>query len=451
MRKFRVFATSFLLIAVIASVFPLVDSAWACDRRCYCLGVYHPGTVFYLGKDNITKGDWQNAVGSPIGVYGSYAHILPNPPKKRIEIPVGNFDIPVGGFSYTDYYWTQSQINGLPFNKTDPPYWDEYVSKWPNVTYQLTGSLYYDETIGFIQWPVFEWAWDDFNSSDIRAAHFKTFPPNVTRLTCWDDGSERDNVFPITSPGYFNITMGFPSGVFMLSLYVYDRENGQRDNQTIYITDLNGNILDFATMNGTEFDGGMYVQFIVCGSTTIVVHIKKSPTSINALLSGIFVDKLPCISRWRCCRTMGFWMTNLAKLLGYQRGFYQVRLSDMQNYISFARTRCPTVFGDLNTLQDAYNVFPHYSASMDSMLSKAKAQLLALLFNVASGRAYESDIVGFYLVLRLEDKYPLSPDYPFTVGEAIDNACANIASMSNLEFTKDVCETLNEGYYAKLL
>lgn len=452
MRRIRKLFVAFLLFTAMISTFAVIDTASACrKRRCpFC----KPGEIFYLGKDTVTKGDWQNATGSPIGVYGSYAHILPNAPVNRTEIPVGNFSVPVGGFSYTDYGWTPDHIRGLPFNRTDPPYWDEYASLEPKVSYTLTGTLYNMPSIGVIQYPTFEWAWDDFNSTDPRAAHFKTHVEGAggpgRRLTCWDDGSERG--FP--SDGYFNITLSFPDGDFMLSLYAYDQERAhgreQRDNQTIYVTDAYGKILDFAVMNGTEFDEGMYVQFIVCGPTTIIVQVKKSPKSVNAVLSGIFVDKVSCKYKCRWCRSICFWKINLAKLLGYRRGRARVSEDDMKRYILFASTRCPTVFGNLSSLEDAYQVFKQY---YNSMLSKAKAQFLALLFNVASRRADEYDIVAPYLLFRLRYKYPslgLS-DYPFTVGEVIDTSCSNIISQSDLKFTKDVCGSLNGWYYAIVL
>jgi hypothetical protein len=79
----------------------------------------------------------------------------------------------------------------------------------------------------------------------------------------------------------------------MLSLYAYNEEGAglYRDNQTIYVTNTSGAVLATGTMNGTEFYNGMYLNFVVCGPTTIVVQVKKSPASLNALLSGIFVDK----------------------------------------------------------------------------------------------------------------------------------------------------------------
>ncbi|MCJ7771036.1 hypothetical protein MUP37_05615 [Candidatus Bathyarchaeota archaeon] len=274
-------------VVSVCALIVLASMLLASSPLCFSLPI-----ATYLGKDIVTKGDWTHAVGSPLGTYGSYAHILPNPPVTETQVPVGNFSVPVGNFTYYDYNWIPSQIAGLPFNRTAPPYWDEYVSLSPPVTYFLTGNQVIIPEIGLVKYPVFEWAWDNFNSSDIRACVFKTNVPGAggpgTRLTCWDDGGERTS-----SPlkGYFNITMSFPAGQFMLSLYAYDKEGGSRDNQIIYITDTSGGILSTATMSGTDLDGGIYEQFVIYGPTTVVVQVSKSLTSLNALLSGIFVDK----------------------------------------------------------------------------------------------------------------------------------------------------------------
>jgi hypothetical protein len=270
---------------------PLSDIWWGSEVRSVP-NTISPGDVVYTGSDTTTKGDWQ-------GVYGRYAHIFPNPPVTGLEIPVGSFSTPVGGHTYDDYGWTYEQKAGLPYNRTDPTYWDEYASLNPKINYTLTGSLINMPGIGPIQYPVFEWGWDNFNSSDPRAIYFEMNVPGAggpgTRLTCWDDGAENHYA------NAFNVTMEFPAGCFMLSLYAYDKErasnSGKRDNQTIYVTNEYGTILAFATMNGTEFDEGMYVKFVVCGPTTIIVKVMKSPSSINALLSGIFVDNYTYVSQ----------------------------------------------------------------------------------------------------------------------------------------------------------
>jgi hypothetical protein len=436
-----------LLLAVTISAFAVIESASACNPPpppCPC----EPGTVHYLGKDTTTKGNWKDAIGSPIGVYGSYAHILPNPPAYHIETPVGNFSVPVGSFTYKTYNWTNNQISGLPLNKTDPPYWDEYLSLLPPVTYFLTGNQRYIEGIGWIQIPVFEWAWDNFNSSDIRACYF-TNESGVagpgTRLTCWDDGAE-STPFGSLSESHFNITMTFPEGAFMLSLYAYNEEGAglYRDNQTIYVTDTSGKILATGTMKGTEFYEGMYLNFVVCGPTTIVVQVKKSPASLNALLSGIFVDKISCKYVKRCERTIGFWKTNIGKLGICTWGHPQLTWAQVYGYIGDASEMCPAIFGYLgsltgnNRLRAAYQIFDY--GRNTPLIQKVKAQFLGFLMNIASGKFSEWDIIGLS-----------HPGYPFTIQQVMDLACQNILAGTNLSNTMTMLDTLNNGYTAIVL
>jgi hypothetical protein len=414
--------------------------------------------VFYYGTDNETQGDWTHAFGSPIGVYGSYAHILPNPLPMGLQIPVGPYEYPVGQYTYTSFGWTSTQIAGIPYGALNPPYLDEYVSQTPKINYTLTGTLYNMPGIGWIQYPVFEWTWENnFNSTDPRAALFQVCSDGGRRLTCWDDGGERG--FP--SNGYFNITLTFPEGCFMLSLYAYDEERTVRDNQMIYITSTNGTVLASGMMQGTDFDEGVYLNFLVDGPTTIIVQVQSSPQSTNALLSGIFVDKLKTTCKSRDTDDICYWKTTACYYGckcwcgcwygGWYGGWYGYRYTQTADqYLDFVSDRCPAVFGGLTSIKDACNILNAYRTST---LAAAKAQLLALLLNVASGKAFENDVVMPYLYSQLKNKYPsLSPtDYPLTVGQTIDMSCKNIASMTNLKFTADMCATLNNGYQATIL
>jgi hypothetical protein len=429
----RIILAVALVAVVCVSSFAAVNMVSGCDDEddhedCCCCCCCVPGTVFYLGKDTVTQGDWQNAVGSPIGVYGSYAHILPNPPVERIEVPVGSFSVPVGSYTWTDYGWTLYQIYGLPFNRTDPPYWDEYVSLEPKINYTLNGTLYNKPGIGLIQWPVFEWAWDEFNSSDPRAAHFKTTVEGSggpgTRLTCWDDGSERG--YP--SDGYINITLEFPKGMFMLSLYAYDMERWQRPNQTIYITNESGEILASAVMEGTEFDEGIYLQFLVCGPTTVIVQVMKGPESINALLSGIFVDK---VEKW-CGKTIGFWKTNIGKQIGKIRGKgIQVDIEIIRNALDNIHDKYGWSWIPYGPDQDieAWNLLNYKDPSTGKRCArdpkiKAEAQSLALLLTaeIFGGttdltlieiNGYGSDTISGWINQIVAEFNKASPDYVF--------------------------------------
>lgn len=68
--------------------------------------VYGPegSSVSFYGEDTITGGNWVNAVGSPVGTYGSYARILPNPD--------GNLQQARGSFSYPMDFSLGIQVRG---------------------------------------------------------------------------------------------------------------------------------------------------------------------------------------------------------------------------------------------------------------------------------------------------------------------------------------------------
>lgn len=235
------------------------------------------GTVRFIEKDNTTRGDWQ-------GAYGSYAHVFPGSPQRLLPIAVGNYTVPSSGQSFVQYGWKLNQIEGMRFWKSGPPYWDEYSSLSPYVNYTLSGTLYLHRGI-WIQYPVFEWEWESA-LADPRGIVFSG--SGNRRLTSWCDGSERG--FP--SRGYLNATLAFPSGVFLLSLYGYDMERVARSGQTVIVRSRSG-VWDSAAMRGVEFDEGVYVKFVVYGPTEVVVSVVKDSDSTNAVLSGIFVDRVP--------------------------------------------------------------------------------------------------------------------------------------------------------------
>jgi hypothetical protein len=235
--------------------------------------------IFYLGKANNTKGDW-------IEQYGNYAYILPDPPVSRVPCPIGNYTNQKEGFTLDSYGWTDKQIMALNYYRETPPYWDEFKSSNPRIEYEMSGTKIRKEVSGVVQYPVFEWAWDEgHDSKDPRSLHY---PSSLgKRLACWFDGSERG--FP--SEGYFNVSLTFPEGKYRLSLYAYDAERNARTGQWIKI--YNASHLNTATkMEGEEFDEGIYHKYLVLGPTKIKINIVKSPDSINAILSGIFIDKI---------------------------------------------------------------------------------------------------------------------------------------------------------------
>ena len=300
--------------------------------------------VTYFWEDTTTKGNWYpTAIGSPIGVYGTYAYILPYAPRLRMQVPIGNFSVPIGGYSGLPdppYNWTSNQISGLPFYLPNPPYYDEYVSKTPPVTYYINGTrYYYSPPEGYVQYPAFEWRWTDQHDppqgSDPREVYYPV--ANKWRFACWDDGGERSQ----PTHGYINFTLTFPQGTYLLSLYAYDYEkatsNGKRESQVYRIYDATGTTLlaGPVRISGKIFDEGVYEVFIVvapAGGRTIIVQVYNDAGhygsegesyghTLNVILSGIFVDKIKtCV----CGLTIGFWKTNAAKDLGLITGRPQV-------------------------------------------------------------------------------------------------------------------------------
>jgi hypothetical protein len=266
------------------------------------LGVAHAAynPVSWVHEDTITKGNWYpNAAGSPIGVYGSYAHILPNPPESETQVPIGNFSVPIGG--YTDlpnppYSWIASQIAGLPFWTPNPPYLDEYQSQSPQVTYFTNGTLF-DPIKAIIQYPTFEFAWELPQTSQGSDARRVFYPlADMWRLAAWDDGGERS--FP--THGYINFTLFFPQGLYLLSLYAYDFERTSRQSEQYLIYDRTGTqLLASKQISGTTFDEGVFETFNVTapiGGLKIIVQVYNDAghpdLTNNVVLSGIFVDKL---------------------------------------------------------------------------------------------------------------------------------------------------------------
>jgi len=239
------------------------------------------GSVYYLGKDLVTKGNWN-------GTYGSYAYVLPDAPRKAVPVPVGNYSMPTGSLTLRDYGWVDYQVQGLTYNRPDPPYWDVFKSEQPAIAYRLVGTLYRND-MGSIQYPVFEWAWGD--TSARKDARVLDWPDGSgKKATCWEDGSDRG--FPRN--GYFNIEMEFPSGTYLLSLYAYDYERKGRSVQEIVVKDNSNSSLTTSTttIGDKEFDEGIYLKFAIFGPSNVLIQVRRSSDSVNAILSGIFVDRI---------------------------------------------------------------------------------------------------------------------------------------------------------------
>lgn len=238
-----------------------------------------PCSVSWFHEDTVTKGNWYpTAEGSPIGVYGSYAYILPDPPSVRSEDGIGDFSAPVGFdlgdpstwslLSSSPWNWTTTQINGLVNYKDAPPYWDEYVpSPTPGdsdtwVTYEAHGTLY-----------------------DLGLE-----PPNTllnpddgtiyTRASCWFAGSG-------TSPSDIDFSLDLDAGSYLLSLYILDYDDkGREQDITVSVVGASD------TYSASNFQGGLYENFFIhlAAADSVDVNVVKTTVGSNAVVSGVFLS-----------------------------------------------------------------------------------------------------------------------------------------------------------------
>ena len=285
-----------------------VTITWTAGANAVVSGVFLSATsltptvpgvneIRFENEDATTKGNW-------MGTYGDLGYI-----KCAWNVPG----------TKTNYSWT------FAYDATGGLFATEGSYSADESQYAWTAKL---PLIEYVQYPVFEWAWEGWQSSqgaDPRRVYYPVGSGgNHWRLACWDDGGER--CLPLH--GYMNFPLFFPEGTYLLSLYAYDYERNQRTTQEYRIYDETMTPLtDPVQISGTAFDEGIYEIFMVVappGGLTIIVQVYNdaghpSPT-LNVLLSGIFVDKLEYV----CGLTIGFWKTNAAKDLGLIKGTPQV-------------------------------------------------------------------------------------------------------------------------------
>lgn len=217
-------------------------------------------SVEWLAEDTITQGDWYfDPEGSPIGVYGSYAYILPNPPVTKVEVVVGDFSVPIGGYSELPdppYNWTSSQIDGLAHHEPNPPYWDEYWSESPEVEYYVSGTEICLEPRGLV----------NTENDD-----------EMTRASVWWHPTEVEFDLDLTA------------GTYLLSFYLLDWAEAGR-TQDITVTHATDPTVT-GTGSASDFANGKYENFFVylTAAATLDVEIEKTGPS-NAVVSGVFLS-----------------------------------------------------------------------------------------------------------------------------------------------------------------
>jgi len=219
--------------------------------------------------DIATKGDWYfNPIGSPIGVYGGCAYILPNPPVNLVEIPIGQFSYPIG-FDVGDpstwsqlgdspYNWTSSQIGGLNWYKPDPNYWDEFYSiipGTPGFSYSVEGTK--------------------ICMDDPRALTDGT----NRKAACYFAGSS-------PAPSAIDVTLNLLAGSYQLSMYLIDWDTNSRAEVAAVSSDGAYDYIDVI-----NFQNGVYVNFFVHLPTNqaVTLEVTKDVGTINSVISGIFL------------------------------------------------------------------------------------------------------------------------------------------------------------------
>lgn len=282
--KLKIFAVFMLVILMVGNI---------------CLiSARTPPTVTWIANDTTTKGNW-------VGVYGSYAYILPLAGDRRgQEVPIGSFERPPSNYviGSPPFYWYNNQYSNLQYASTDPPYNDEFWTLSPKVHYNAKGTkMPVDEGFAPIQQPLFEWEWSVWHATQTDPREVFYPAHNAWKLASWDDGGERG----CPAHGYMEFYIRLPTGKWRVTLYAFDYEGYSRSTQLYQVMEKNGNvILAERQIGGTQFDEGIHVTFEVTNPNnnsffTFRVYndagYGREPwigTSLNVVLSGIFVDKV---------------------------------------------------------------------------------------------------------------------------------------------------------------
>ena len=348
------------------------------------------GNIQYLGSDTVTQGDW-------VGNYGGQWYLL--------------------CAMDSIYTWSNTQPE-------DPAY--DIKGGVLSVTYTVSNGNYWAWTdyltSGTVIKPTYAYNWQDI-STDVRACWFTQdhvfngYPTMVEMVhreaTCWDSHTD----------SHFLVTLSIPDGNFYLSLYALDFDTTVR-SQTIEIFDSEGTLLETVTVS--NFNQGVYERFAVQGPIDLTIKVTKI-TGANSVLSGIFLDRLGTCSDGR---TIGFWKTNVAKNLGYNKGKAQVSGSNIENFLSVIGNQYGTDFTFLNGLDlvGAYDVLRILDASI--MKDKAEAQILALLLTAE----YKGDDYKY--------AYVTLPEYSGGMLGAIDYIL-ELYENGDYEAAKDLADTIN--------
>jgi hypothetical protein len=341
----------------------------------------------WVNEDLTTGGNWLNAVGSPIGAYGTCAHILPG--YATGETPVGEVSIGGVGTDFSTLISTLApygdpwaiigaQLDGAGAWKAESPYYDEYnLAANPSVctfSYFITGPTVNIPAVGShpaitVQYPAFTWQWrdshpigtgPDANSWYSTSQNFQDVPyvingqaytgpkgsgpASASSLTpawgalSWDSGGERqfNSLYRASYTDYFDFHLSFSNaGTYLVSLYAYDADNGRTTQEYQIMNSAATIVLADKVVSESAMNTGAYESFKITAPTgpyTIVMRVLNNDPnhSINTVLSGVFTE---CATGTACGLSPGFWYTNANKDLGNQPGNAQVNFNTYYNYL----------------------------------------------------------------------------------------------------------------------
>jgi hypothetical protein len=227
------------------------------------------GTISYLGEDTTTQGDW-------VGNYGGQWYLLcamdsiytgsnTQPEDQMYDISGGTLGVTYTVSAGNYWAWTNYLVGGTIIKPT-------YAYNWQDISYDIRATWFTQDHV-FYGYP---------SMADMIERE----------ATCWDSHSDP----------YFLAKLSIPEGHFYLSLYALDFDTYVR-GQTIEIYDDEGNLLVSTYVSG--FHEGVYERYGISGPIDITIKVIKN-AGANSVLSGIFLDQVPCQPAPQICSISGY-------------------------------------------------------------------------------------------------------------------------------------------------